>query len=72
VSTAFKDLIDALVVLSKYADDDLVSPLHCEHDTLTVMVEAERVPDAIKYALGVMGFDPDENGYFRSYRFGSA
>ena len=72
MSVAFKDLIDALVVLKAYADDDLVSPLHCEHDVLTVMVQADRVPDPIRYSLAVMGFEPDENGYFSSYRFGSA
>ena len=64
------DLIKALQIFRKYTNDDY--PTHCEHDTLCVIVEPEKVSNQDIIDLGNLGFHVDfDNGNFYSYRFGS-
>ena len=68
------DLIEALQILAKYANDDY--PTHCEHDILTICcVDPNDVSDADRRKLGALGFSVG-TGYsdprFHSYLFGSA
>ncbi len=65
-----KDLIEALTILLKYGDP--YAPTHCEHDVLTVMVKAEDVGEEDLARLDALGFKEGEDGYLRSFRFGSA
>ena len=68
---AWRDLIIGLATLSTAAVDT-VSPLHCEHDTLTVMADPGRfTPDALA-ELDELGFADYGDDVFTSFRFGSA
>lgn len=69
---AWRDLIEALTLLAKGQNND-VSPLHCEHDTLTVMADpADFTADELA-RLDILGFIPDhDTATFTSFRFGSA
>jgi hypothetical protein len=64
------DLIAALTILRKYGNPD--SPTHCEHDQLNVMVDPALVSADDLAELERLGFEPDEDGTFYSFRFGSA
>ena len=67
---AWDDLIEGLTILKQGADNQ-VSPLHCEHDELTVCATPEEFsPDEIK-RLKDLGFYIDDC-CFKSIRFGSA
>lgn len=67
-----KDLIEALNIFIKYADDSH-HPTGCEHDILYVYVNPGIVSDEDKEMLKSLGFHVDDiNDCFRSYRFGSA
>jgi hypothetical protein len=68
---AWADLIEGLTLLSKGEVND-ISPLHCEHDTLTVCSDPESFTEEEIAHLSELGFDADEEGCFTSYRFGSA
>ncbi len=68
-----KDLIEALQIFLKYANDDRC-PTHCEHDHLYIgcEIELENVSVGDIEKLDKLGFfwsDPDES--FISFRFGS-
>jgi len=63
------DLIKALQIFLKYSDP--YAPTHCEHDVMYVNVNPAKVSDEDKAALDELGFTPDSNGMFRSFRFGS-
>ncbi len=63
------DLIKALLIFQKYFNPH--SPLHCEHDELTVCLDADKVSDEDKKELDKLGFF-EEDGLFKSYRFGSS
>lgn len=68
-----KDLIEALTIFLKYAD--VRNPTHCEHDELMIMaVERKQVSDEDHARLEQLGFDwtDDQDGYYYSFRFGSA
>jgi len=68
-----KDLIEALQILLKYANDDR-NPTHCEHDQLYVGcdIEIEEVSKEDIDKLDELGFLWDEESYgFISFRFGS-
>lgn len=67
-----KDLIEALTILAKYMNPEEQYPTACERDVLYVChVDIEDVSaDDIK-RLDELGFDPNEDGVFKSYRFGS-
>jgi hypothetical protein len=68
-----KDLIEALQILLKYANDDH-NPTHCEHDQLYVGcdIEIEEVSKEDIDKLDELGFFWDEESYgFISFRFGS-
>lgn len=55
------DLIEALTILRRY--DNPVSPTHCEHDTLLVMVDPALVSDEDLERLKQLGFIPSEPEY---------
>ena len=66
-----KDLIEALTIFAKYTDEQ--QPTCCEHDTLYVLVDPEKVTTADKTRLEALGFIADaDEGHFYSFRFGSA
>tara|TARA_R110001599_G_scaffold39930_2_gene121668 strand:- start:1042 stop:1254 length:213 start_codon:yes stop_codon:yes gene_type:complete len=68
-----KDLIEALQILLKYANDDR-DPTHCEHDQLYVGcgISYESVTKKDIDKLDKLGFfwDEDLEGFI-SFRFGS-
>jgi hypothetical protein len=65
-----EDLIEALQILLKYGNPR--NPTHCEHDTLNVDINSEKVSEEDIKRLDELGFfiDEDDNT-FSSYRFGS-
>jgi hypothetical protein len=68
-----KDLIKALQILLKYANDDY-GPTHCEHDMLYVgcNIDIEKVTGEDVTKLDELGFLwDDDHDCFISYRFGS-
>jgi len=68
-----KDLIEALQILLKYANDDR-NPTHCEHDQLYVGcgIELKKVTKEDINRLDELGFFwSDEDEGFISFRFGS-
>lgn len=68
-----KDLIQALQILLKYANDDR-NPTHCEHDQLYIGcgIELEKVTKEDIDKLDELGFFwSDEDEGFISFRFGS-
>jgi hypothetical protein len=69
---AWSDLINGLGILYLGKTGD-VSPLHCEHDVLTVMSDPARfTPDQIAH-LERLGFNANyQDEVFYSFRFGSA
>jgi hypothetical protein len=67
-----KDLIEALTILAKYMDLEEKWPTHCEHDVLYVCnINEEDVSEEDMKRLDELGFFPNEDGGFMSYRFGS-
>jgi hypothetical protein len=64
------DLIKALQIFLKYGDPKW--PTHCEHDVLTVTCDPAVVSEEDLKTLDELGFFPDNDGHFMSYRFGSA
>ena len=65
----FDEFTQALSIFRKY--DNPPSPFHCEHDILHVMVENDQVTDEDKERLDELGFF-ERDGYFASFRYGSA
>lgn len=68
-----KDLIKALQILLKYANDDS-SPTHCEHDQMYIGcdIELDKVTkEDVKELCDLGFFWDDESDGFISYRFGS-
>ena len=68
-----KDLIQALQILLKYANDDR-NPTDCEHDQLYIGcgIELEKVAKEDIDKLDELGFFwSDEDEGFISFRFGS-
>lgn len=68
-----KELIQALQILLKYANDDR-NPTHCEHDQLSICagIELQSVSDEDIKKLDELGiFWSDEDECFISFRFGS-
>lgn len=68
-----KDLIKALMILSKYANDDRC-PTNCSHDEFYVGagIDHDKVSNEDIKTLDDLGFIPsDEYGGFISFRFGS-
>ena len=64
-----KGLIEALTIFSKYIDEECATS--CEHDVLHVVVDPAIVSVDDKARLGELGFIPDDNDGFMSYRYGS-
>ena len=69
-SQAWKDLVEALTLLSKGQSNE-ISPLHCEHDELTVCADPTEFTMEERSRLKELGFLVDDDA-FKSYRFGSA
>lgn len=70
---AWAQLIEGLTLLAKgQSDDD--SPLHCEHDTLTVMADPANFTAEELARLDELGFhaSDEHEGTFTSSRYGSA
>lgn len=66
-----KELIKALLILSKYVEGyNKDYPTHCEHDELQVIVNPEKVSDDDKEELEKLGFFPEDD-HFVSYKYGS-
>lgn len=68
-----KDLIQALTIFLKYANDDR-NPTHCEHDQLSVVagIKFEDVSPEDVAKLDDLGFIwSEEDECFISFRFGS-
>lgn len=63
-------LIEALTIFLKYGNPSY--PTHCEHDELMVMIDPALVSAEDKALLDGLGFIPNDEGYFTSFRFGSA
>lgn len=64
-------LIEALTLLMKY--DCPKRPTHCEYDVLYVLVDPRLVSEDDVERLSDLGFIAvEEEGHFRSYRYGSA
>lgn len=69
---AWADLIEGLTLLAAHQSND-ISPLHCEHDQLTVMADPADFTDDELARLDELGFCPDhDTATFTSSRFGSA
>jgi hypothetical protein len=72
IPQAWTDLIEGLTLLATAQDND-ISPLHCEHDTLHVQADASRLTRQQLDHLESLGFHEDDDlGGFYSFRFGSA
>lgn len=67
----WRDLIEGLLLLAKHHTSK-ENPLHCTHDTLTVMADAEKFTTDELELLDELGFHPNTDGGFQSFRFGSA
>jgi hypothetical protein len=71
---AWSDLISAITLLAKGQSND-ISPLHCEHDRLVVCSDPDKfTPEELNQLID-WGFHADEedgDGFFYSFRFGSA
>lgn len=68
-----KDLIKALMILSRYANDDRC-PTNCSHDEFLVFagIDSSKVSKEDIKTLDNLGFIPnDDLGGFVSFRFGS-
>jgi hypothetical protein len=68
-----EDLIEALQIFLKYRN--LRNPTHCSHDELAIMgITKDEVGEEDLKRLDELGFfwSDEEDGYFMSFRFGSA
>ena len=70
MKTNISNLIKALQIFLKYGD--VKYPTHCEHDELFIMVEASVVSEEDQKLLSELGFEPNDNGNFSSYSYGSS
>lgn len=65
-----KQLIEALIIFSKYTDEDY--PTSCDHDILYVNVSIHEVSEEDKVKLESLGFYVDESlEIFCSRKYGS-
>lgn len=69
------DLIEALQIFRKYGNPQY--PTNCSHDELRIMeIEPSKVSPEDIERLDTLGFlvnhSEDEDGYFYSFKFGSA
>ena len=64
-----KKLIEALQIFLKY--DSPPYPTHCEHDEFFVLIDPALVSDEDLARLDKLGFFPDGDGKFLSFRYGS-
>lgn len=69
---AWTDLIEALTLLAKHQNNE-DSPLHCDHDMLTVMSDPRAFTPEELARLDELGFSADPPQLtFYSFRYGSA
>lgn len=68
-----KDLLKAITILCKYANDDR-NPTYCDHDTLLVYagITKDIVSEEDVNELSELGFDwSEDRDCFYSFRYGS-
>lgn len=73
VDRTMDQLIEALTIFRKY--QNLRNPTNCSHDVLAIMgITKEEVSPEDQARLDELGFfwSEDEDGYWMSFRFGSA
>lgn len=69
---AWRDLLEGITILARHPGNE-VSPLHCEHDELSVMADPAEFTGEELIRLDELGFSPnDGDETFYSFRFGSA
>ena len=69
---AWADLLEGLTLLATHQSND-ISPLHCEHDQLTVNADPSAFTAEELAHLEKLGFNVDDDDEaFYSFRFGSA
>lgn len=68
---AWVDLIEALTLLAEHQNNE-ISPLHCEHDQLTVMADPAAFTADELARLDELGFHAGTDETFYSFRYGSA
>jgi hypothetical protein len=68
---AWAELIEGLTLLARGRSCD-ISPLNCEHDQLTVLAHPSKFTSAELDRLGELGFFPEDEETFYSFRFGNA
>lgn len=64
------ELLKALTIFRKYGNPDY--PILCEHEELTVMIDADKVSTEDCESLEELGFNKNDFDTFSSFRFGSA
>ena len=64
------NLIKALQILNKYGNPDY--PTHCEHDKMYVIISPSKVSDEDLDTLESLGFFPEDDESFASFKYGSA
>ncbi len=65
------DLIEALQIFLKYGNPPY--PTNCSHDELAICgIMPDQVSEADKERLKTLGFFVGSEGYFISFKFGSA
>lgn len=69
--TAWVELFEGLALLAQHPTDP-ISPLHCQHDKLTVLADQGKFNSEDIARLAELGFHPDSEGAFYSFKFGSA
>lgn len=68
---SWANLISALTLLARGRVND-ISPLHCEHDLLSVMADPAQFTSAEIAQLEAWRFHPGDEGTFYSSWYGSA
>lgn len=64
-----KDLIEALTIMMKHGDT--YNPTHCGHDELHVYPKSMEFTKSELFRLDQLGFFPNDDEGFMSFRFGS-
>jgi hypothetical protein len=67
--TAF---IEGMQIFLKYGYGNNITPIHCEHDEMSICLSGENMKKEDIERLEKLGFEYDkEEDYFYSYRWGS-
>ena len=63
------DLLEAIQIFAKYTDEKY--PTWCEHDVFHVCVDPAKVSEEDIKRLNELGFFPEDDESFKSFRFGN-